>query len=481
MDALDLVPQKQINCLDKGFVKLVDVMPRVIPDGATCDYAIAQMARVSYGAGTKSVNEDKGLIRYLLRHAHTSPFEGVEFKFHMRMPIFIARQAIRHRTACLSGDSLLYFDEPAAIKNGKRKSRRISISEFYKKWHKGASPIKTIWGSKIAIPLKERLSEMNLRSCDEITGEIKHTKVTDIWETGTKDVFEVELKNGYKLKMTKDHLCLTEDGWFTLEQATNLNTNKRGHVVWNNLHTNFAVNGILCCKDKKLIRTFSKIKQITYIGKEMTYDLSVSGHFHNFVCNGFIVHNSLNEISGRYSMMKDEFYIPSPENIRKQSQTNKQGGDESIDIDLAKEFSEKIELECKDCYSIYLQMLDAGVAREQARMILPLNLYTEWYWKQDLHNLLHFLALRADSHAQQEIRVYAEAIIELITPLVPWTIEAWNDYHSMRGAIKLTRLEKEALNNSNICYNDILDVDSKNAREKQEWLSKKEELFKNTK
>jgi thymidylate synthase ThyX/predicted DNA-binding protein YlxM (UPF0122 family) len=678
MDALDLVPQKQINCLDKGFVKLVDVMPRVIPDGATCDYAIAQMARVSYGAGTKSVNEDKGLIRYLLRHAHTSPFEGVEFKFHMRMPIFIARQAIRHRTACLSGDSLLYFDEPAAIKNGKRKSRRISISEFYKKWHKGASPIKTIWGSKIAIPLKERLSEMNLRSCDEITGEIKHTKVTDIWETGIKDVFEVELKNGYKLKMTKDHLCLTEDGWFTLEKATNLSVSRSGRVVWQDIHTNFAVNGIPCYQDKKwlqekrnmnlsiqeiaqeanisyhtirkylkkynlqfsakekgilsgkaqkgtkrgtikrkplsqqalnnirnarsgansnfwkggvsterenigrwttensskifardnykcvlcesnrdlnahhidpvwhnvqkaydvnnlitvccpchkklhvnnlelnfveyysknnlikfwedfscvkharhknkklpthvkLIRTFSKIKQITYIGKEMTYDLSVSGHFHNFVCNGFIVHNSLNEISGRYSMMKDEFYIPSPENIRKQSQTNKQGGDESIDIDLAKEFSEKIELECKDCYSIYLQMLDAGVAREQARMILPLNLYTEWYWKQDLHNLLHFLALRADSHAQQEIRVYAEAIIELITPLVPWTIEAWNDYHSMRGAIKLTRLEKEALNNSNICYNDILDVDSKNAREKQEWLSKKEELFKNRK
>lgn len=286
MDAFDLVSNKQVDCLDKGFVKIIDVMPRVIPDGATCDYAIAQMARVSYGAGTKSVNEDKGLIRYLLRHAHTSPFEGVEFKFHMKMPIFIARQAIRHRSV------------------------------------------------------------------------------------------------------------------------------------------------------------------------------------------------SLNEISGRYSVMKDEFYIPTPENIRQQSTTNKQGGDEPIDNQLATQYCKDIEANCNSVYEKYIDMLDNGVSREQARMILPLNLYTEWYWKQDLHNLLHFLALRADSHAQQEIRVYAEAIIKLITPLVPWTIEAWNDYHPMRGALKLTRLEKEALYNSDICHDDILDVDSKNAREKQEWALKKEQLFK---
>ncbi len=286
MDALDLVPQKQIDCLDKGFVKLIDVMPRIIPDGGTCDYAIAQMARVSYGAGTKTVNEDKGLIRYLMRHSHTSPFEGIELKLHVKLPIFVARQMIRHRTC------------------------------------------------------------------------------------------------------------------------------------------------------------------------------------------------SLNEISGRYSIMKDEFYIPSPDNIRKQSTTNKQGGDEPIDLELAKEYSEQIELMCDDSYKKYIEMLDAGVSREQARMLLPLNLYTEWYWKQDLHNLLHFLALRADSHAQQEIRVYAEAIIQLITPLVPWTIEAWNDYHPMRGALKLTRLEKEALYNSDICHDNVLDIDSKNSREKQEWNEKRDRLFK---
>lgn len=281
MDALDLALIKEIKCLDNGFVKLIDVMPRIVPDGQTCDYAIAQMARVSYGSGTKSVNEDKGLIRYLLRHSHTSPFEGVEFKLHIKLPIFVARQMIRHRTV------------------------------------------------------------------------------------------------------------------------------------------------------------------------------------------------SLNEISGRYSIMKDEFYIPSVDNLRLQSKTNKQGGDEILSEDIAKEFVEKIEMESADCYSIYLQMIDAGVSREQARMILPLNLYTEWYWKQNLHNLLHFLALRADNHAQQEIRVYAEAIIKLITQLVPWTIEAWNDYHPMREALKITKLEKEALINSNINLDQICDIESDNKREKQEWNEKK--------
>jgi thymidylate synthase (FAD) len=259
-------------------------MPRIIPDGQTCDYAIAQMARVSYGQGTKSVNEDKGLIRYLLRHNHTSPFEGIDFKLHMKMPIFIARQMIRHRTV------------------------------------------------------------------------------------------------------------------------------------------------------------------------------------------------SLNEISGRYSVMKDEFYIPDVEDLRKQSTTNKQGGEEVFDKESSQEFVDKINLNCKDAYSLYLQMLDAGVSREQARMVLPLNLYTEWYWKQNLHNLLHLLSLRADAHAQKEIRVYADAILELITPLVPWTIEAWNDYHPMREAISLTKLEKDAISNSNLQGN-LAEIASENKREQAEWQAKIKELF----
>lgn len=284
MDAFSLLSTTKIDCLDKGFVQIIDVMPREIPEGQTCDYAIAQMARVSYGQGTKSINEDKGLIHYLLRHAHTSPFEGIEFKFHMKMPIFIARQAIRHRTV------------------------------------------------------------------------------------------------------------------------------------------------------------------------------------------------SLNEISGRYSVMKDEFYIPLSEDIRKQSTTNKQGSDGIIDKDISQQFVNQIENNCRDAYDLYLKMLDSGVAREQARMILPLNLYTEWYWKQNLHNLLHFLSLRADAHAQFEIRVYADAILKLIESLVPWTIEAWNKYHPMREAIKLTKLEIDALNDITKNISEVPNIKTDNKREQAEWKEKAKKL-----
>jgi len=212
----------QINCLDRGFVRLVDVMGN--------DTAIVQAARVSYGDGTKTINEDRGLIRFLLRHKHTSPFEMVEFKFHLKMPIFIARQHIRHRTA------------------------------------------------------------------------------------------------------------------------------------------------------------------------------------------------NVNEMSARYSMMKDEFYLPSE--IRGQSDKNKQFSEGTINSRFPSVLAEA----CFAAYDGYEDAIEEGVSREQARMILPINLYTEMYWKIDLHNLLHYIRLRNHSHAQKEIQEYAKAMLDLITPHVPLTIEAFNDY-----------------------------------------------------
>lgn len=283
MDAFDLVPNKKISCLDLGFVELIDVMPRIIPDGQTCDYAICQMARTSYGQGTKSVNEDKGLINYLLRAAHTSPFESVEIKLHMKLPIFVARQMIRHRSS------------------------------------------------------------------------------------------------------------------------------------------------------------------------------------------------SLNEISARYSVMKDEFYFPTAEELRLQSKTNKQGSEGLLNLDQAARYVKIIEEQSKECYRWYLNMLEAGIAREQARMILPLNLYTEWYWKQDLHNLMHLMALRCDHHAQYEIQVYGNAILEIVKHLCPWTIEAWEKYHPLRGASKLTSLEVDAIKKYNSNKNSlslIADIDTTNKREQTEWHEK---------
>ena len=126
---------------DHGLVALVDVMPRFAPVGKTADFAIVQAARVSYGAGTKQVNEDRGLIRYLARHRHTTPFEMVEFKFHHVMPIFIARQWIRHRTACLAGDTCLVLICPVRSRGGGRSHYRMTVERLHRLWHEGALPI----------------------------------------------------------------------------------------------------------------------------------------------------------------------------------------------------------------------------------------------------------------------------------------------------------------------------------------------------
>jgi len=235
---------KEIPCLDKGFVRLVDVMGS--------DAAIVQAARVSYGAGTKQVSEDRSLIRYLLRHAHTTPFEMVEFKFHVKLPMFVARQWIRHRTA------------------------------------------------------------------------------------------------------------------------------------------------------------------------------------------------NVNEYSGRYSIMKDEFYVPELDQVRFQSATNKQGRSEyPMNPDDAAAIIEQMTASQAEAYAEYEALLDKNVARELARITLPQSLYTEWYWKIDLHNLLHFLRLRLDSHAQYEIRVYAEALAECVRAVVPVAFEAFEDY--VLHAVRFTRGERKAL------------------------------------
>lgn len=216
---------KSISCLDKGFVRLVDSMGD--------DRSIVQAARVSYGSGLKGDEADKKLLKYLYTHRHTSPFEQVEFKFHCRMPIFVARQWVRYRTA------------------------------------------------------------------------------------------------------------------------------------------------------------------------------------------------SLNEISARYTELSNDYYVPS--DWRKQDDKNKQGSSASILQDTNHMVCDALYFEsCKKAVENYQKMLARGVAREMARMVLPVSMYTEWYWKQDLHNLLHFLRQRLDHHAQYEIRVYAEAIRDLITPIVPWTMELFN-------------------------------------------------------
>jgi len=292
--ALNVGSDSEIKCLDHGYVKLIDCMPRFIPDNEeTADHAIAEAARCSYQRGTKTIADDKTLIRYLMRHDHTSPFEMIEFKFHCKLPIYCARQMIRHREA------------------------------------------------------------------------------------------------------------------------------------------------------------------------------------------------SVNELSGRYSEMPEEYHIP--DELRCQSQTNTQGSEGELDKDTIRALTGMMNLQAMDDFNFYNRLLQAGVAREQARILLPLSTYTEWYWKIDLKNLLHFLDLRCDSHAQKEMQVYANAILELITPIVPWTIEAWEDYSPYRNGMILTSYEAEALNeylseveelkkSSRNTELKISDVEIDNKLEKKEWRDKLKDL-----
>ena len=233
---------QEIKVLDKGFVRLVDYMGG--------DQRIVQAARVSYGAGTKTLRQDRGLIHYLLKNEHTSPFEQVILTFHTKMPIFVARQWVRHRTA------------------------------------------------------------------------------------------------------------------------------------------------------------------------------------------------RLNEISGRYSIMRDEFYVPESDQMRGQSSDNKQARSDEV-LPNAAEMIAEMEADQKQLYSHYEGMIEAGLAREVARANLPLSLYTEWYWQIDLHNLLRFLRLRMDSHAQYEIRVYAEAMAQCAKAVAPLAYEAFEEH--ILGSARFSRAECEAL------------------------------------
>ena len=237
------IPSDAIKCLDKGFVRLVDSMGG--------DDAIVQAARVSYGKGTSKVSQDRGLIRYLMRHRHSTPFEIVEFKFHCKMPIFVARQWVRHRTA------------------------------------------------------------------------------------------------------------------------------------------------------------------------------------------------NINEYSLRYSEARDEFYYPDPENIQFQSALNKQGRMGEVPEDLKQKVKDYFKEISERSFAIYAELNEAGIARELARSVLPVNLYTEWYWKNDLHNLLHFIGLRSDSHAQYEIRVFSDAMAESVKAVAPFAWEAYQDY--VVQGMRFSRVEQSLL------------------------------------
>lgn len=194
---------------------------------------------------------------------------------------------------------------------------------------------------------------------------------------------------------------------------------------------------------KKIIRTYSKIKSIKYIGMEMTYDIEVNSNYHNFVCEGFIVHNSFNSESGRYSELKDEFYLPDLDRIREQSKTNMQGSGIQIDPETAQQIIDTMKDEQNILINNYKGYLVEDLTRELARINIPLSNFMTFVWKIDLHNLFNFLRLRMEEDAQWEIRQYANAIEEIINPIFPMAMKYFHEH--IFNAKKISKTEFEII------------------------------------
>jgi hypothetical protein len=208
--------------LDHGFVSLVDYMGS--------DDAVEQAARVSYGAGTRKVSQTRGLVRYLRRHRHTTPSEMVEFKFHCAMPMFVARQWIRHRTACLAEGTEVYFDLPSGVKRRGNQLYKLRIEEIWAKFQPTRNQTRP---DKQRDPYfrRDRVKGMLLRQVDEDTLELQHTRVVEVFKNGSKPVFRVRLADGKTIEATRDHRFFFAEGWRTLAEATGLRETG-GRAVW---------------------------------------------------------------------------------------------------------------------------------------------------------------------------------------------------------------------------------------------------------
>jgi len=403
--------------LDHGFVSLIDYMGS--------DESIERAARVSYGYGTRSQSQTRGLVRYLRRHLHTTPSEMVEFKFHCAMPIFVARQWIRHRTACLAEGTEVHFDLPGGVHRRGDRLYKLKIEDVWQRFQ----------------PSRSR---MRLRQVNEDTLRIQHTRLVDVYRNGPKPVFRMVLADGKQIVSTADHRFLFADGWSTLRDAVGLER-RGGSVVWDRGDHYVQVNGreievapLYEVTVAKLVR----IERLEYVGLRETYDLEVEGPHHNFIANGIVTHNSVNEYSGRYSLMPLLFYRPEPEQVAAQSHSNRQGREvESVARETYRRAIEAWQEARVAAAGAYEWLLGEDVARELARIDLPLSTYTQWYWKIDLHNLIHFLTLRVDPHAQWEIRQFGIVMASMLKRVAPLSYEAWIDYQVCGARLSYGELE----------------------------------------
>ena len=207
---------QEVKLLDHGFVRLVDSMGS--------DLSISRAARVSYDAEWRAGDDegsDARLINYLMKNHHTSPFESVNFTFEVKAPMFVARQWMRHRAWCLSGDTEISFELPNKLRNGIRTAKKLKLKDLFRKWTSDPKVVRDR-GTSLMEYNRKRISGMLLRVFDESTSAFTTGSIVDVMYSGVKPTYKITLSNGKTLTCSKEHRLLTSDGWRTLEDAVGL-------------------------------------------------------------------------------------------------------------------------------------------------------------------------------------------------------------------------------------------------------------------
>jgi thymidylate synthase ThyX len=400
----DATPENSIDVLDHGFVRL---------DGALADdLSVANAARVSFARRKEELDEsDEGLIRFLMRDRHGTPFEHNAFRFHVQCPIFVAREWFRHRIGCLTGDTEVTFVDS----NGHVHMRK-TIEELWTMWHVGEHDVRGL----------------RVRTLDEETNEFGISGICDVLDKGVQPVYRLTLADGKAISLTENHRLLTDSGWKRMRDAVGLEGD--GETASTTNPCRLTVNGVPSVireieapvrKGDRLSGHSVEVVGVEYIGLRQTYDLSIEGPWHNFVANGIVVHNSFNEFSMRYAKATDEFYVPSPGDVR--SQVGKPGAYtfEPVDPALAERARDEIQAVYTEAFGAYERLVEAGVARELARAVMPVGAYTQFYWTVNARALMNFVSLRAAETAQLEIRRYADAVEYFFAERMPVTHAAF--------------------------------------------------------
>lgn len=356
---------------------------------------------------TKDPERSKGLINFLMRDRHGSPFEHNSMTFFVSAPLFVFREFHRHRVGwCLAGDTEITLETEAGT------GRRETIAEL----HRRQRGPRSVAGTPV-------------RCYDERTLAARRTRIVEVLESGVKRLLRLTTAGGRALRCSADHAVLTPDGW---RKAGELRPGDAVLAAGTDPRPAAGPVPPVTPGEAAPARP-DTVTAVAEDGEEPTYDLSVEGPWHNFLAGGIVVHNSYNEESGRYRELRPVFYVPAED--RKLVQQGRPGKYEFVPGTEKQHrvVTEAMEESYRQSYRAYQEMLAAGVAREVARATLPVGLYSSMYATCNARSLMHFLGLRTQhemakvpSFPQREIEMVGELMERHWAGLMPLTHAAFN-------------------------------------------------------